>query len=96
MWPWSLEHRLQRLEERDDARTERDRELYAVMDLLRSQMTQLSAATKAAPSAELLERLESLERRFASLHSLLTEKSPATGAERLSRAGKNFKRFFGA
>lgn len=94
MWPWSLEHRLQRLEERDDARTDAMKSISADMGLLRSQMSSLSQDTKTAPAAQLLERLESLERRFASFHEMMTEKSPATGAERLSKAGKAFKRLF--
>jgi len=59
-----------------------------------ARITSLSQDTKAAPSSELLERIESLERRFASLHSLLTEKSPATGAERLSKTGKHFRAIY--
>lgn len=94
MWPWSLEHRLQRLEERDDARTDAMKSLSADMASLRSQMNSLSQDTKTAPAAQLLERLESLERRFSSFHEMMVEKSPATGAERLSKAGKAFKRLF--
>jgi len=59
-----------------------------------ARITSLSQDTKSAPSSELLERVESLERRLASLHSLLTEKSPATGAERLSKEGKRFRALY--
>lgn len=59
-----------------------------------ARITSLSQDIKAAPSAVLLERIESLERRFASLHAMLTEKSPATGAERLSKTGKTLRTFY--
>lgn len=59
-----------------------------------ARITSLSQDIKSAPAAELLERVESLERRLASLHTLLTEKSPATGAERLSKEGKRFRALY--
>ena len=59
-----------------------------------ARITSLSQDIKSAPSAVLLERIESLERRFASLHSMLTEKSPATGAERLNKTGRTFRNLY--
>lgn len=91
MWPWSLESRLVRLEQRDDARTDELKKLSADLASLKSATDKFSSIS--AP-AEHLERIESLERRFSSFHSMMTEKSPATGQERLSKAGKAFKKFF--
>lgn len=99
MWPWSLEHRLARLEKCDDERREEIKKLSEriseAASATSSRISAIEQKSKESPSAELLERLESLERRFSSLHSTLTEKTPATGKERLSRTGQRFKRLFG-
>lgn len=68
--------------------------LWEAMASASARITSLSQDTKHAPSSELLERIESLERRLASLHAMLTEKSPATGAERLSKTGKTLRTFY--
>ena len=70
------------------------KKIWEALGSLSSRTVSLSQDIKTAPSAVLLERIESLERRFSSLHSLLTEKSPATGAERLSKTGRQFRAIY--
>lgn len=44
---------------------------------------------------DVLERLESVERRLAGLHAMLVEKSEVTGKERLTKFGKGVSKFYG-
>lgn len=81
-------------EDRIDAARADIAKLWEAMASATARITSLSCDTKAAPSSELLERIESLERRFASLHAMLTEKSPATGADRLNKTGRQLKTFY--
>jgi hypothetical protein len=62
--------------------------------LMKSQILKQWQDTKNESNASLLERIESMERRFASLHEMLVMKSPATGEAQLTKTGKMFRRTF--
>jgi len=63
------------------------------VEALRSDITALQTSASFKQVGELLERLESLERRFADLHMLLTTTSQ-TGRPKLTETGKNLRQIF--